>query len=176
MKYQTDQIASAIDAGNSNVKSQMVQRAKTTATNMNYSKKFWFSVIAVKENCKIIHTAPNFNRIEVTTWQVILLPICGNVSLLALLFLNSILLKNSGWPGFLLQQTKVFSYSLIPADSPTAFSIREYHSPMCVCSTISLPDFRYRIGLRTPKTARSAKLGFQPPGKKDYIEKLTVWK
>ena len=48
MKYQTDQIASAIDAGNSNVKSQMVQRAKTTATKMNNcGRKFSFSVIAV---------------------------------------------------------------------------------------------------------------------------------
>lgn len=28
---------------------------------------------------------------------------------------------------------------------------------------MSLPDLRYRIGLNTPNTARSAKLGFEPP-------------
>lgn len=59
-------------------------------------------------------------------------------------------------------------YALILLGSPTAFSIREYHSPIRVCSTISLPDFKYRMGLRTPKTSRSARLGFKPPVKKKY--------
>ena len=54
-------------------------------------------------------------------------------------------------------------YAATLHDSPTIFSIREYHSPMRVCSTMSLPDCRFRIGLRTPNTARSARLGFEPP-------------
>lgn len=33
--------------------------------------------------------------------------------------------------------------------------------PPCL-STMSLPDLRYQIGLNTPNTARSAKLGFEP--------------
>jgi len=49
--------------------------------------------------------------------------------------------------------------------SPTALSILAYHSPIRVCSTISLPDLKYRMGFRTPKTARSAKLGLEPPEK-----------
>jgi len=59
-------------------------------------------------------------------------------------------------------------YSLILEGSPTVFSIREYHSPMRVLSTISLPDRRYLIGLRTPNTARSPKFGFDPPDIRNY--------
>ena len=57
-------------------------------------------------------------------------------------------------------------YSWILDGSPTASSIRWYHSPIWVFSTISFPALKYRIGLRTPKTARSAKLGLEPPGGK----------
>lgn len=61
---------------------------------------------------------------------------------------------------------------LILEDSPTAVSIRVYHSPMCVLSTISLPALKCLIGRRTPKTARSAKLGLEPPV--DMITKRTM--
>lgn len=61
-------------------------------------------------------------------------------------------------------KTLFFStYALILEDSPTTLSIPVYQSPIRVCCTISLPDLRCRMGLRTPKTARSAKLGFDPP-------------
>jgi tRNA(Arg) A34 adenosine deaminase TadA len=39
----------------------------------------------------------------------------------------------------------------------------EYHCPMCVKAIISSPVRRCRIGRSTPKTARSARLGFDPP-------------
>lgn len=66
-----------------------------------------------------------------------------------------------------INQSKLL-YSLIPEGSPTVFSIRENHSPMRVLSTISLPDLRYLIGLKTPNTARSAKFGLDPPVNKCY--------
>lgn len=54
-------------------------------------------------------------------------------------------------------------YALILDGSPTALSILSYHSPILVFSTKSLPACKYRIGLSTPNTARSAKFGFEPP-------------
>ncbi len=48
-------------------------------------------------------------------------------------------------------------------DGPTASSIFEYHFPICVEAVISLPVWRCWIGQSTPKTARSARLGFDPP-------------
>lgn len=53
--------------------------------------------------------------------------------------------------------------ALILDGSPTALSILSYHSPILVFSTKSLPACKYRIGLSTPNTARSAKFGFEPP-------------
>ncbi len=48
-------------------------------------------------------------------------------------------------------------------EEPTASSMFEYHCPMCVKAIISSPVRRCRIGRSTPKTARSARLGFDPP-------------
>lgn len=48
-------------------------------------------------------------------------------------------------------------------EGPTASSMFEYHCPMCVKAIISSPVWRCRIGRSTPKTAKSARLGFDPP-------------
>jgi len=49
---------------------------------------------------------------------------------------------------------------------PTASSIREYHPPILVEAIMSWPVCKFRMGLNTPKTARSARFGLEPPGKK----------
>ena len=41
---------------------------------------------------------------------------------------------------------------------------------------MSLPDCRYLIGLKTPKTARSAKLGLAPPGERNWRIYMTISK